>query len=140
MQTVELTGDAVAAADAAIPADTAVYMVNLLRFRDRADYGDRTDIAPCSGQEAYLQRYVPAFDRVADGAGTEIVWLGAVLAGLIAPPDERWHVAAIVRYPDVATFRRIVEDPAYLAEAEPHRSAALEDSRLIAAARMGLPA
>ncbi|PWG73265.1 DUF1330 domain-containing protein, partial [Enterococcus hirae] len=38
------------------PETGPVHMLNMLRFREQADYGDRDDIASCSGREAY-QRY-----------------------------------------------------------------------------------
>lgn len=47
---------ALLAAAGAIPADTPIFMVNLLRYREQADYGDRPTAAPCSGREAYFQR------------------------------------------------------------------------------------
>lgn len=58
MRTVEITADALDAANRIVPADTPVMMINLLRYRDQADYGDRTDVTPCSGREAY-RRYAP---------------------------------------------------------------------------------
>lgn len=141
MTTVEVTAEAVQAA-AAIPEDSPIHMVNLLRYRDRADYGDRTDIEPCSGREAYHQRYVPAFGRIASAEGLDGIkpaWFGAVLAHIVASPDEQWDDVAIVEYPSFAAFRRVVESPAYQAEAAPHREAALDDWRLIAATAVTLP-
>lgn len=141
MEMVEVTAEAVQAAAAAIPEDTPIHMVNLLRYRDHADYGDRTDIEPCSGREAYHQRYVSAFGRIASAEGLdgiEPVWFGAVLAHIVAPPDEQWDDVAIVGYPNFAAFRRIIESPAYQVEAAPHRQAALEDWRLIATAQVTL--
>ncbi len=46
---------------------------------------------------------------------------------------------AIVEYPNPAAFLNVTEDPAYLDEANPHRQAALDDSRLIATMTMPLP-
>lgn len=142
MKTVEMTPEAIQAAADAVPAESPFFMVNLLRYKERADYGDRTDVAPCSGREAYFQRYLPAFNEVAAAEGITGItpsWVGTVLAHVIAPPDERWDDVAIVEYPSFAAFRRVSESPTYEAEVAPHRNAALEDSRLIATARMVLP-
>lgn len=48
MRTVEINPDVVLAAAATIPKDQPVIMINLLRFRDQADYVQRSDVGPCS--------------------------------------------------------------------------------------------
>lgn len=65
MRTVEMHSEDVVAAADAIPEDAPFFMLNLLRYKEQADYGDRTDVAPSSGREAYHQRYIPAFGQVA---------------------------------------------------------------------------
>ena len=82
------------------------------------------------GREAYHGRYIPALGAVAP-AGIRLFWYGGVVAHLAGPTDERWDEVALVRYPSFAHFRRVVEDPRYLAAADPHRRAALTDFRLI---------
>ena len=138
MRTTEMRPEDVRAAEGAIPEGVPFFMLNLLRFRERADYGDRADVAPSSGREAYHQRYVPAFGKIAArvaGDGIRVSWLGGVLARVVGPTDERWDEIAIVEYPSFAAFRRVTERPEYEAEAAPHRTAALEDWRLIATAK-----
>ena len=100
-----------------------VFMLNLLRFRERAEGDD--DI---SGAEAY-GRYATEAKRHLDRVGGEVVWAGAAGTALIGP-DGEWDAAAVVRYPSRAKFLEMVSDPEYLDSAR-HRSAALEDSRLI---------
>ncbi|WP_428487735.1 hypothetical protein [Rhodopila sp.] len=126
-----MTAGAVQAAAGVIPEDVPIVMLNMLRYREHADYGDRTDVAPCSGREAFLQRYSPLVRQIM-GEGSRLVWLGHVLAPVVAPADEPWDDIALVEYPSFAAFRRLTEHPRYLAEAAFHRTAALEDSRLIA--------
>ena len=138
-RTTELAPQALLAAAAAIPADTPIYMVNLLRYREQAAYDDPATAAPCSGREAYFQRYVPAFAKVTAGEGITPFWVGNVLAQLVAPPGEHWDDVAIVEYPSFAVFQRLMENPAYHAEAEPHRRAALADWRLIPTTKAQLP-
>jgi hypothetical protein len=136
MRTTDLTLEDMKAAASAIPGDAPVFMLNLLRYKERAEYDGGTVLAPCSGREAYHQRYRPAFGRVAEGAGVKVAWLGGVLAKVVAPAGELWDDVAIVEYPSFAAFQRVVENPRYEAEAAPHRKAALADWRLIATAKM----
>lgn len=140
MQTIEASAEDILAAANAIPKDVPVFMLNLLRYNERADYGDeRADFAPCSGREAYYQRYIPAFNKVGAGDEIKVTWLGNALARVVGPPDEHWDDVAIVEYPNFAVFRRIIENPEYKADAEPHRLAALENWRLIAMTKAELP-
>jgi hypothetical protein len=129
----EINPQGLDAAVAAIPPGIAVFMVNLLRFRDQADYGDRTDLAPCTGREAYFARYLPAFNETAGAYGpTELVFGGNVAGNIVGPLDEAWDGIGLVRYPSTEVFQKIIADPAYLENAEPHRVAALADWRLYA--------
>ena len=136
MQITELFAGAIQAAGAAIPAGTPVVMLNLLRYHPQANYGDTVPgLAPCSGSEAYHQRYVPAFGELAQGQGIQPVWVGRALARLVGPAGEQWDEIALVEYPSFEAFRQLVESPAYHAQAAPHRLAALADWRLIATAK-----
>lgn len=135
MKTTIIKPQAVKEAQGKIPESTGFVMVNLLHFKEQADYGDKKDVIPCSGQEAYLNRYVPAFNKVAEAeniSGITINYIGSVAGLLAVPPDEHWDIIALVQYPDYAAFRKVSESKAYLEDAEPHRLAALEDLRLIA--------
>lgn len=140
MTTTSITPRDLAAAVADIPAGTPVTMVNLLRFTAVARYPDDGDLAglpALSGRETYMSRYVPAFEAVADRfGGGQLQFAGAVAARLVGP-QERWDAVALVAYTDIAAFRRIVEDPRYLEQAEPHRAAALQDWRLLATTALG---
>ena len=131
MHTFDLTPEAFRLAAAAIPADVSIVMLNLLRFRDQADYAASTPEAPCTGREAYHLRYAPAIAAVMQRHGARVAWLGPVLGALIAPPDERWDEMMLVDYPSFSAFRAMLADPEYQAAVH-HRMAALEDSRLIA--------
>ena len=139
LRTTELAPQTLLAAAAAIPAATPIYMVNLLRYREQAAYDDPATAAPCTGREAYFQRYIPAFAKVTAGEGITPFWVGNVLAQLVAPPDEHWDDVAIVEYPSFAVFQHLMENPAYRTEAEPHRRAALADWRLIPTSKAQLP-
>src|SRR3954449_6493229 len=135
MPVIEIKPEDVAVAAAAIAENTPVFMVNLLRYRERAEYAGGNVLPPCSGRQAYTERYVPAFRAIAAADGVKVFWLGAALAGLVVPAGEHWDHIGIVEYPAFSAFRRIVESPDYRANAEPHRKAALADWRLIATTR-----
>ena len=139
MATLKLTRDALNAAGRTLAGKGPVQMVNLVRFREQADYGDRTDFSPCSGREAYYSRYVQAFAEAAGDEKFSVTWLGAVLAGLVGPVGETWDDMVIVEYPSFETLRRIVESPEYATKAAPHRLAALEDWRFFATSKVDLP-
>ena len=143
IQTTELSSEALLAAARVIPVDQPVFMVNLVRYKERADYGgEHPDLPPCSGREAYFQRYVPAFTQVVAVLrleGIKPVWLGGVLATLVVPSAERWDHLVIVEYPTYATLRKLLESPEYRTQADPHRRAALADWRFIATAKLDLP-
>ena len=136
MQTTDLNPRTIAASAANIPENKPFFMLNLLRYRQRALYQDRPEFAHLSGREAYFQNYVPAFNQIAgsDESTKDIrpAFVGSVLARLVGPPGEHWDDVAIVQYPSYAAFRRIAESPEYKRDADPHRQAALEDWRLIA--------
>lgn len=102
-----------------------VYMVNMVRYRNEADYGGASELPPCSGREAYFQRYAPAFNRVAQGEDYGLFWVGNVRGMLVNPDGQAWDDIVIVRYSSFAALRRILESPAYERDAAPHRRAAL---------------
>jgi uncharacterized protein (DUF1330 family) len=62
-----------------------------------------------------------------------VVWQGMPKALLLGSPEERWDLALLVRYPSKEAFLALVSNPDYQAITV-HRTAALEDSRLIATA------
>jgi uncharacterized protein (DUF1330 family) len=105
-------------------------MINLLRYRERAAYPPGSDAEPCSGREAY-QRYAAVALRTVAEVGARPVWLGEVASTLIAPAGEAWDDAVLVEYPSRKAFLDMIARPDYQA-ASVHRSAALEDSRLVA--------
>ncbi len=143
MTHLDMTTEGLEAASAALAGKGPVQMVNLLRYREMATYDAGTEHAPCSGQEAYFQRYIPAFAKVAAEVAPEetfsVSWVGAVLATLVPPLGETWHAIAIVEYPSFEVLKRIIDSPEYKSEADPHRRAALEDWRFIASQKMDLP-
>jgi uncharacterized protein (DUF1330 family) len=130
MKSVEPSPDRLQSLLGSGPDDSPIVMINLLRFRERAVYPEGFAAEPCSGREAY-QRYGAVAMQTIAAVGGRMVWLGSVQATVIAPAGEEWDDAVLVEYPSRKAFLGMVAQPEYLAAA-PHRTAALDDSRLIA--------
>ncbi|WP_417517969.1 DUF1330 domain-containing protein [Marinobacter sp.] len=110
------------------PKDQPVVMLNLLRFRDRADYADESGNR--SGREAY-QLYMREAAACVSAVGAEVIWSGRSVGTLIAPPEESWDQVLLVRYPSIEAFMAMIESAEYKGVVK-HRTAALSDSRLVA--------
>ena len=109
-----------------------VVMLNLVRFRDTADYSGHPELAPqqpISGSNAY-ERYGEAAQPHLAEAGASVEYLGSCSAPVIGPTDEQWDAIILVRYPSAAAFIAMVAKPDYQVLSG-HRTAALADSRLI---------
>jgi hypothetical protein len=136
---IELHPAQLAAVARDVPAGRPVTMLNLLRYRPRAEYADGTDLPAVSGREAYFTRYLPAFAVVARPHGASSpVWLGHVTAHLVAPDGTAWDDVALIEYPTFEVFRSIVTSDAYAADARPHREAALQDWLFLSAVPLQL--
>jgi uncharacterized protein (DUF1330 family) len=61
-----------------------------------------------------------------------VLFIGAALATVIGPEAERWDEIFLVQYPSRRAFVDMIASTQYRSIAF-HRSAALQDSRLIAA-------
>lgn len=71
MRTTEINSEALQAAADVIPEDVPVIMLNLIRYKEHADYDASAGFAPGSGREAYFQLHLPAFNQVALFKGVE---------------------------------------------------------------------
>lgn len=104
-----------------------IVLINLLRYRQRAD----TPGEQLTGRQAY-QRYARAVGPMLMAVGARPIWRGKGRFVVIGPAGERWDEIILVAYPSRGAFERLVNLPGFRACAG-LRSAALEDSRLIAA-------
>lgn len=109
-----------------------VLMLNLLRFRDVADYSDYPELAPdepISGREAY-QRYMAHTTPFLMESGGSMMMMAKGGKNLIGPADEQWDVAMIIRQRSLVDFMTFSSNPGFMAGMG-HRKAALLDSRLL---------
>jgi uncharacterized protein (DUF1330 family) len=109
----------------------AIVMVNLLKYREKADYGaDRAEAKQnLSGLEAY-RRYGATALKCVTEAGGGIVWAGAQALVFIGGPEQDWDEVVCVRYPSRKAFLEMVSRPDYLA-ATYHRDAGLARTALL---------
>lgn len=109
-----------------------VVMLNLLRYRAVADYSATPQLAPAtpiSGEEAYrlyMEHTMPHLEK----SGGKLLFFGRGGRFLIGPDNERWDAAMLVQQSSPAAFLEFASNTAYLVGMG-HRTAALEDSRLL---------
>lgn len=109
-----------------------VVMLNLLRFREVADYSAWPELAPdepITGRQAY-ERYMAHTGPFLQERGGELLFMGRGGAYLIGPADDHWDLVLLVRHRSLEDFMAFASDKKYLAGIG-HRMAALEDSRLL---------
>lgn len=121
------------AALASVPPGVPVVMLNLLKFRDKAEYPDQ--FSDLTGKQAYSIYSKQALQHV-QAIGGEVVMMAKACVGIIAPEDEQWDEMLLVRYPSIEKFVAMVMNPDYQ-KFTVHRTAALADSRLIATVEQG---
>ncbi|MBV8976007.1 MAG: DUF1330 domain-containing protein [Alphaproteobacteria bacterium] len=109
----------------------AIVMVNLLKFRARAEYEPAREEAAqnLTGREAY-QRYGAIAFAFVHGLGKSIVWMGPQALVFIGGAEQDWDEVICVRYPSRAKFLEMVSNPDYLAVTY-HRDAGLERTALL---------
>ena len=109
-----------------------VVMLNLLRFREFADYSETPDLAPLlaiSGKEAYqlyMKHTIPHLLK----SGGEVLFLGEGGAFLVGPENEKWDEVMLIKQNSVEDFMAFASNQEYM-KGLGHRTAALEDSRLL---------
>ena len=109
-----------------------VIMLNLIRFRKIADYSATPELvpkAPISGEQAY-QLYIEHTLPFLTESGGEILFMGEGGAFLIGPTNENWDAVLLVRQNSVNSFLAFESNQEYM-KGIGHRTAALEDSRLL---------
>jgi uncharacterized protein (DUF1330 family) len=104
------------------PEDGPFVMVNLLKFKARAEYADGTD-SHLTGAQAYA-RYGEVVSRLVEGLGGKVRYSGRVTGLMIGEVEELWDMVALAEYPSLAAFREMAMSPAMHA-VEHHRKAGL---------------
>ena len=114
-----------------LPRDRPIHMLNLIKFRDLAEYpeGHPNHGKGLTGREAYAI-YLEGFQRVVANDGAAMVW-EAPMECVVTGPAGEWDEAFVMGYPNSGIFMAMVKNEEYIRDVVPHRSAAVADSRLI---------
>lgn len=102
--------------------DGPFVMVNLLKFKEHAEYPDGSE-PELSGREAYA-RYGAAVQACLTSVGGKSLFAGAVTDLLLGEVEELWDMVALAQYPSRAAMMEMVRSPEYQA-IEKHRIAGL---------------
>lgn len=102
-----------------------IALLNLIKFRDRADYNPESGEEPCSGKDAYTRYMGYAMKKLESVDAT--IHLSGVFA--IEGAQDEWDLSFVVKYKRGSDFLKLAttsySDYGY------HRTAAIADSRLI---------
>ena len=114
-----------------LPRDTPIHMLNLIKFRELAEYPEGHPLhgKGLTGREAYAI-YKEGFQRVVANDGAGMVWEAPMECTVTGPAGE-WDEAFVMGYPNSGLFMAMVKNEEYIRDIVPHCTAALADSRLI---------
>ncbi len=105
------------------PDEGRVVMLNLLKFKEKADGGST------GGQE--YRKYGDAAVEMIEARGGKVIWSGRADQILIGDPSQDWDVVLLVQYPSRASFVEMVSTPEY-EQAHEHRESGLERTIVVA--------
>ena len=108
------------------PEDSPVVMVNLLKFKERAD-GQNNEM---SGAESYM-KYGEKMKKFVESKGGRFIWIGRVDSMVLGESDVDFDVIGLVEYPNRKAFLEIASS-GYVAEIGEDRKMGLEGQWLIA--------
>ena len=102
--------------------DEPIFMVNLLKFKDRAEYPDKRE-SNLSGKEAfaiYSKEVVGHLEKV----GGKPIFGSEVTRLMLGEVEDLWDQVAIAMYPNRKAMLKMISDPDYIKSAQ-HRVAGL---------------
>ena len=102
--------------------ETPIKMVNLLTFKDKAEYADGRE-TNLSGKEAY-EIYTTEVQGHLEKVGGKTIFFGEVQRLMLGEVEELWDWVAIAEYPSRKAMLEMIMNSEYQKSAE-HRSAGL---------------
>ena len=102
--------------------ESPISMVNLLKFKEKAEYEDGRD-TNLSGKEAYMIYGIEVQEHLKK-VGGEMVFGGEISRLMLGEVEDLWDNVAVARYPSRTAMLEMMMDPDYQ-ESEKHRSAGL---------------
>lgn len=106
-----------------------VCMLNLLKFKDKAEYEDGRE-TNLTGAQAYAL-YAQEMKPYVISKGGRFIFSGAIAHMMIGTAEEPWDVTAIVEYPSKEAFVEVATSPD-VRDFGVHRGAGLKGQLLIA--------
>ena len=102
--------------------ETPIAMINLLKFKEKAEYEDNRD-TDLTGEQAYtiyMKEVIEHLEKV----GGEASFGGSINRLMLGEVEELWDKAFIAKYPSRKAMLKMITDPDYL-ESNKHREAGL---------------
>lgn len=112
----------------AAPHDGPIVMLNLLKFRAKAEYKDGRETT-LSGRDAYML-YGEQMAPFVEARGGRMRFTGVIAGLAIGEVGELWDIAAMMEYPSAKAFVEIATSPE-VAGFGVHREAGLAGQLLI---------
>ena len=103
--------------------DKPIYMVNLLKFKEKANYPDKRE-TDLTGEEAYAI-YAEEVAGHLEKVGGKPLFGGEVERLMLGEVEDLWDKVAIAMYPSRKAMFLMINDPDYIVSAQ-HRVAGLE--------------
>ena len=103
--------------------DKPIYMVNLLKFKEKANYPDKRE-TDLTGEEAYAI-YAEEVAGHLEKVGGKPLFGGEVERLMLGEVEDLWDKVAIAMYPSRKAMFKMINDPDYILSAQ-HRVAGLE--------------
>ena len=103
--------------------DKPIYMVNLLKFKEKANYPDKRE-TDLTGEEAYAI-YADEVAGHLGKVGGNPFFGGDVERLMLGEVEDLWDKVAIAMYPSRKAMFQMINDPDYIVSAQ-HRVAGLE--------------
>ena len=116
------------------PENGPFVMVNLLKFKETAEYADGSD-ADLSGARAYA-RYGKGIQACLAAVDGRQIYAGPVTGLMIGEVEELWDMVVLVEYPSLAAMQKMMSSPEYRA-IEVHRKAGLAGQLNIRTSQIG---
>jgi uncharacterized protein (DUF1330 family) len=103
--------------------DKPIYMVNLLKFKEKANYPDKreTDLTGEEANAIYAEEVAAHLEKV----GGKPLFGGEVERLMLGEVEDLWDKVAIAMYPSRRAMFQMINDPDYIVSAQ-HRVAGLE--------------
>ncbi len=93
------------------PSGRPIYMLNLLKFRQKASYPDGKD-EHLSGREAYA-RYIKEVTKILHEIGGKIEFFADVSRLMLGEVEDLWDAVAIASYPSRETMLKMIQSDVY---------------------------